>query len=123
MCEALQKSLSAMTIRAQHLTQELETKQTELDDISDQLKDKNLEFEDLNRKYQLLDTEYKKLQTNHNNNIAGDKTNGSRTESAMSAVSYGESPKQTKETKESYARLKFRRTSSWLRGSTLRCFP
>ena len=123
MSETFQKSLSAMTIRAQHLTQQLETKQIELDDISNQLKDKNLEFEDLNRKYQLLDTEYKKMQTNINNNINGrDKTSGSRTESAMSVESFCDST-TPKETKESYARLKFRRTSSWLRGSTLRCFP
>lgn len=119
MCEAFQKSLSAMTIRAQHLTQQLDNKQTVLDTIENQLKDKTLDYEDLSRKYQLLDNEYKKLQklnTNLiNNNIINE--NNSRTDSSMSNLSYGDSCHTDGST-----RVKSRSTPSWLRGSTLRYF-
>jgi len=111
--EAFQKSLSAMTIRAQQLTQQLETKDNQIDNLLIDIKDKKLEVEDLNKRISSIECELKQkrklISINHQNS-----GNSSRNNSSMSTLEYLESNDHLTEDKRS--------RSNWLRASSLRYF-
>ncbi len=111
MTEAYQKSLSAMTIRAQQLNKQLEDKHNKVEDLLIDLKDKRLEVEDLKKKISNFEFELKK-QKKSVSNIPINSDNNSLNNSSMSTHSCFETNDDLAEVKKS--------KNKWLQRSTLR---